>query len=77
MNKKNKKIYCDRCKKEILNEYYSGDEYYCIDCAEELDIVPSGDGDWYTYSDYTQEFYMDDDLSDIPQFYLEKVENKK
>lgn len=74
---KNNKVYCDHCGNEILDKYYSGDEYICLDCGEELGIVHSGDGDWYTYEDFWQEFYMDDDLSDIPQFYLVKVESKK
>lgn len=74
----NKKIICECCQKEIKEDYYSdGSVDICEDCAED-ELTYITDGFW-TYQDCSGngEFFLDDDLSDVPQFFLEKFKKEE
>ena len=64
--KPDKEVYCDNCHKKIIGAYYTSGDNICLECAEDL-IVKTVDG-FYTLTDYDKEFYIDDELSDIPMY---------
>lgn len=64
--KPDKEIYCDNCNKKIIGAYYTSGDNICLECTEDL-IVKTVDG-FYTLTDYDKDFYMDDELSDIPMY---------
>lgn len=70
------KIICEECGKEIKGEYYGhniDDISICLECGE--DVLSYQDDGFYTYQEFSKEFYLDDELSDIPKFY--KVKGSK